>query len=144
MALRIELKPRERILIGECVITNSDQRTQFLIDGRASVLREKDIMTVEQADTPAKRIYLAVQLMYTSRDPRAHHDLYFALLKDFLAAAPSAAELIQAINNHILSGELYKALKSSRKLIAYEQELLTDEKRGPGLRKRIKADLQPA
>ena len=40
MALRIELKPRERILIGECVITNSDQRTQFLIEGRASILRD--------------------------------------------------------------------------------------------------------
>ncbi len=71
MALRIELKPGERILIGESVLINSDQRATFLIEGSAPILREKDIVTPEQADTPAKRIYLAVQLMYTSRDPRA-------------------------------------------------------------------------
>ncbi len=33
MALKVELKPGERIIIGECVITNSDQRTRFLIEG---------------------------------------------------------------------------------------------------------------
>ena len=73
MALKVELKPGERILIGDCVVTNSDQRTRLLIEGAAPILREKDIMTPERADSPAKRIYLAVQLMYTSRDPQRHH-----------------------------------------------------------------------
>ena len=144
MALRIELKPRERILIGDCVITNSDQRTRFVIDGRTPILREKDIMTAKRADTPAKRIYLAVQLMYTAHDPRAHHDTYFALLRDFLQAAPSARPQIEFINNQILSGDLYNALKSTRKLIKYEQELLSNERRRTALRKRGKADFQPA
>ena len=35
MALRIELKPGERILIGESVLINSDQRATFLIEGEA-------------------------------------------------------------------------------------------------------------
>jgi len=144
MALRIELKPGERILIGECVITNSDQRAKFLIEGRATILREKDIITASEADTPAKRVYLAVQLMYTAADPSKHHELYFALLGDFMQAAPSAAPIFESINNHILSGDLYKALKSSRKLIAFEEELLSDEKRRANVRKRGKADLQPA
>jgi flagellar protein FlbT len=133
MALKVELKPGERIFIGECVITNDDQRTRLLIDGMAPVLREKDIMTAEQADTPGKRIYLAVQLMYTSSDPRAHHEVYFALIRDIVQAAPSTWTLIEAINNHILSGELYKALKQARKLIDYEQELFRNATRGAGL-----------
>jgi len=144
MSLRIELKPGERILIGDCVITNSDQRTRFVVDGRIPILREKDIMTARQADTPAKRIYLAVQLMYTSRDPRVHHDTYFALLRDFVVAAPSAWPLIENINNQILSGDLYKALKATQKLVKFEQELLSNERRRPPLRKRGKADLVPA
>lgn len=135
MALKVELKPGERIFIGECVITNDDQRTRLLIDGMAPVLREKDIMTAERADTPAKRIYLAVQLMYTSRDPRMHHDVYFALIRDIVQAAPSTWPQIEIINNHILSGELYKALKQSRKLIEYEQELFRNAARGPNLQK---------
>ena len=129
MALKVELKPGERIFIGECVITNDDQRTRLLIDGTAPVLREKDIMTAERANTPAKRIYLAVQLMYTSREPRMHHDVYFALVRDIVQAAPSTWPHIENINNHILSGELYKALKQSRKLIEYEQELFQNAAR---------------
>jgi flagellar protein FlbT len=135
MALKVELKPGERIFIGECVITNDEQRTRLLIDGTAPVLREKDIMTAEGADTPAKRIYLAVQLMYTSRDPRTHHEVYFALIRDIVQAAPSTWAYIEIINNHILRGELYKALKHSRKLIEYEQELLRNAARGASLQK---------
>ena len=144
MALRIELKPGERILIGDCVITNSNQRTRFLVDGHAPILREKYIVTARQADTPAKRVYLAVQLMYTSHDPRMHHETYFALVRDFVAAAPSAWPLIESINNQILSGDLYKALKTTRKLIKFEQELLSHERSRPPLRKRGKADLVTA
>ena len=36
MALKVELKPGERILIGESVITNGDQRTRFLVDGHGA------------------------------------------------------------------------------------------------------------
>ena len=45
MALKVELKPGERIILGECVVTNSDQRTRLLIEGADPILREKDIMT---------------------------------------------------------------------------------------------------
>ena len=138
MPLKVELKPGERIFIGECVITNDEQRTRLLIDGTAPVLREKDIMTAEAADTAAKRIYLAVQLMYTSRDPRTHHEVYFALIRDIVQAAPSTWAYIEIINNHILRGELYKALKHSRKLIEYEQELLRNAARGASLQKSSK------
>ena len=142
MALKVELKPGERILIGECVVTNSEQRTRLLIEGSAPILRQKDIMTPEQANTPAKRIYLAVQLMYTSREPQRHHELYFSLVRDIVQAAPSTWALIEAINNHILTGEMYKALKEARKLIAYEEELLSNAIRRSGLRKSGKADVE--
>jgi flagellar biosynthesis repressor protein FlbT len=123
MALRIELKPGERILIGESVLINGEQRASFLVGGSAPILREKDILTPEQADSPAKRIYLAVQLMYTSRDPRTHHDVYFALVRDIVQAAPSTFRYVETINNRILTGDLYNALKEAKNLVRYEQEL---------------------
>ena len=84
-------------------------------------------MTAAQANTPAKRIYLAVQLMYTSRDPRLHHETYFILMRDLVQAAPSAWPHVVAVSNHILAGEMYKALKCAKTLIAYEKELLDHE-----------------
>ncbi|MFL6825650.1 MAG: flagellar biosynthesis repressor FlbT, partial [Bradyrhizobium sp.] len=52
MPLRVELKPFERIVIGQTVIINSGTRASFLIDGEAPVLREKDAITAETANTP--------------------------------------------------------------------------------------------
>ena len=144
MALKVELKPNERILIGESVITNCNQRSWLVIEGSSPILREKDILTAKRADTPAKRIYLAVQLMYTSRDPRAHHEIYFSLVKQIVQAAPSTWQFIEAINNQILTGSFYKALKETKKLIAYEEELVQNAKRGPNLQKRGKTDLKSA
>jgi flagellar biosynthesis repressor protein FlbT len=126
MSLKVELKPGESIIIGECVVTNADQRTRLVIDGQVPILRQKDILTAKTATSPAKRIYLAVQLMYTSRDPTAHHQIYFELVRDILRAAPTTWPFIESINNHILSDELYKALKQAKKLIAYETELIDD------------------
>jgi flagellar protein FlbT len=144
MALKVELKPGERILIGECVLTNGSQRARFVINGQVPVLREKDIITAEQADSPAKRIYLAVLLMYTARDPRPHHDTYFALVRDIVQAAPSTLPQIEIINNQILTGEMYKALKQAKQLVTYEQELIRNEECRAGLRQRGAENLESA
>ena len=124
MALKVELKPGERVIIGDCVVTNADQRTRLLIDGDTPILREKDILTGETANTPAKRIYLCVQLMYLSKDPHVHHETYFTLMRDIVQAAPSTWPYVESINNRILTGDLYKALKEAKNLTQYERELL--------------------
>ena len=124
MTLKVELKPSERIIVGTAVICNGESRARFYIEGEAPILREKDILTPATAGSPAKKIYLAVQLMYLSGDLSAHHEFYFPLVQDFLNAAPSSLPLIAEINNRILAGDLYKALKAVKELIAYEQELI--------------------
>ena len=124
MALKVEIKPGERIIIGESVITNDGHRTRLFIEGDAPILREIDILRPEEADTPSKKIYLIIQMMYLSDDPRKHHDLYFEMIKDVQNAAPSTAPFIMTINDLLLSGAYYKALKSANKLITYEKELM--------------------
>jgi flagellar protein FlbT len=128
MSLKVELKPGEKLIVGNCVITNSDQRTRLFIDGKAPILREKDILTVDTADSPARQIYFAVQLMYIHDDvPKLTND-YFRLVNDIITAAPSTIRIVDEINNEILTGNLYKALKAAKKLIQYEQELLANAK----------------
>lgn len=124
MALKVELKPGEKLLVGNCIITNSDQRTRLFIEGRAPILREKDILTSDTADTPAKRIYLAVQLMYIDDTQEPASSSYMQLARDFVEAVPSSVAIVDQINNEILTGSLYKALKASQRLIEYEQDLL--------------------
>jgi flagellar protein FlbT len=144
MGLKVELKPGERIIIGDSVITNDDQRTRLVIEGETPILREKDILTVENADTPCKKVYLVVQLMYLARDPTPHHALYFQLVRDVLMAAPSTRSYFDRINNHILTGMLYKALKETQRLIEYERELLEHAQRSAGVHEDRAKDRAPA
>ena len=134
MALKVELKPNERIIVGTVVIRADDQRTRLFIEGDAPILREKDILTPATADSPAKKIYLIVQLMYLDQDVGPHHQLYFELVSQFLEAAPSALSIVADINNRILSGDLYKALKAAKKLVGYEGELIAHATGGQRLR----------
>ena len=124
MSLKIELRPDERIIIGSSVITNGDHRARFFVDGEAPILREKDILTSDTANSPAKRIYLCIQLMYLAQDIAEHKDMYFTLVNDFLHAAPSALTIIDSINNKILTSSFYPALKEAKALIKFEEELL--------------------
>ena len=144
MSLKVQLKPDERIIIGAAVVTNGPSRTRLTVDGDVPILREKDIMTAEAADTPAKRIYLAVQLMYLARNPRDHHAVYFELIRDFMAAVPSSLPILDEINNSILTGALYKALRAAKDLIAQEAELLDHAQRDAGLRQDSTEDSEPS
>lgn len=124
MALKVELKPFERIIIGQSLITNSDSRTRLLISGEAPILREKDLLTAETANTPVKRLYLCIQMMYLENDIPKYQDLYVSFVKDLLEAVPSFRKSIEVASNLILSGSLYNSLKEVQKLIRREEELL--------------------
>ncbi len=60
--------------------------------------------------------------------------MYFDLVNDVVKAAPSTLRFIDDINNHILTGALYKALKATKGLIEYEGTLLGHASRGSSVR----------
>lgn len=125
MALIIDLKPSERVIIGNALITNDAARTRLHIEGEAPILREKDIMREEEANSPCKRVYFVVQLMYLSAKPETLHKTYFDLVRDVQEAAPSTATFFMVISGHIMNGQYYKALKETRLLMQHEEELLS-------------------
>lgn len=126
MALVIDLKPNERIIIGDAVIQNDKHRTRLHIEGDTPILREKDIMREEEADTPCKKIYLAIQLMYLAKDPGEMHQIYFDLVREVQEAAPSILPYILVINEYLLRENYYKAMKAGQDLIDYEKELMNN------------------
>ncbi len=128
MALVIDLKPFEKILIGTAVITNGDQRTRLQIAGDAAILREKDVLQEEDADTPCKRIYFIIQCMYLAPDAKIYFDRYFAMIREIQDAAPTTTFFFLKINETILAGSYYKALKEARELLKHEQELIDNVK----------------
>lgn len=129
MPLKLSLKPGEKVVLNGAVIQNGDRRTTLLLQNKASVLREKDIMQTEDVNTPARRIYFPVMMMYLEGSDTA--DVYneFALrMTEFMSAVRNASVLEEcvAISRDVMSGDYYKALSRCRKLMDYETERLAD------------------
>jgi flagellar biosynthesis repressor protein FlbT len=125
MALKISLKPHERLVVGGAVISSGNSKSELIVENSVPVLREKDILREKDADSPCKRIYFAIQLMYVDQENLTeHHRTYWELVRDVSEAAPSRRLVLQEISNNVLNGHYYKALKLARNLIAYEQEAI--------------------
>lgn len=132
MPLNIELKPHEKIFINGAVIANGPDRAHISLLNEAAILREKDILTEQKADTPCKRIYLSVQLMYMDPANLARYlNSYQELAQEIINMAPSASPLLATISAELADGRVYVALRSAKKLIDYEQELLDHARQSP-------------
>jgi len=127
MALIIDLKPQEKFIVGDSLITNDKQKARLHIEGNAPILREKDILLEKDADTPCKRVYLALELMYLAKEPtKEMNKLYFDLVAQVQDAAPSTKKFFNEINILILDNKFYKALREAKKLVDYEKELISN------------------
>jgi flagellar protein FlbT len=125
MPLKIVLKPGEKVVVNQAVMLNGGDKAELVLENKARVLRERDIMTEDGADTPAKRVYFIVQMLYLFPDKaRKYQEKFNTLVREFVNAAPSSTPLVFDIGKRMVVGDAYGALKLCRKLISYEEEVL--------------------
>jgi flagellar protein FlbT len=125
MSLKLALKPHERIIIGGAVIKNGASSCHLLIENNVPILRQADILSETEANSPCRRIYFVIQLLYIDGDKNPElQPMYWELVSDVLSAAPSMKDLISQISQFIIKAKFYQALKIAKKLIQYEEELL--------------------
>ncbi|HEV7227178.1 flagellar biosynthesis repressor FlbT [Brevundimonas sp.] len=126
MPLKLSLKPGEKFVLNGAVVQNGDRRGVLILQNKASVLREKDIMQVEDVKTPATRIYFPVMMMYLdeSAAPKVY-DEFTRRLTEFMSATRNPDILAECVaaSRHVMAREYYKALMSARKLVDYEEQL---------------------
>ena len=123
MGLKLTLKPGEKIAVNGAVIVNGDRRTAFVIENRANVLRECDIMQAAEATTPARRVYLPVMMM--ALDPAVRGEAFPEFERRITEFAgvirdPDALNLCLKISAALANDDFYKALRFCRKLIEFE------------------------
>ena len=127
MALRISLKPNEKMILGGAVITNGNGfRCNLIIENKVPILREKDILSENEANSLCRQLYFVIQLMYIDEENLdGHQKNYWKLVKDLIKAVPSSMIFIDKISEEIIGGRYYQALKLAQKLIDYEQEVIS-------------------
>lgn len=126
MPLKLSLKPGEKFVLNGAVVQNGDRRGVLILQNKASVLREKDIMQADEADTPAKRIYLPVMMMYIDETQASKfYDEFVRRLSEFMGATRNAEAMADCVaaSKHVLAREYYKALMAARKLVEYEEKV---------------------
>lgn len=123
MPLKLSLKPGEKFVLNGAVVQNGDRRCSLVLQNKASVLREKDIMQENEVNSPARRIYFPVMMMYLDEGGAGkYQDEFLQRMNDFVGVI-SNPEILQncvAISRAVMAGEYYKALMGCRKLIDYE------------------------
>ena len=128
MPLKIQLKPKERVIINGAVIEgHTDNRTEIIVMNNASVMRQKHILQEDQANTPCKRLYFTLQMMYIDEDQRETYKSGFQrFYKDLdeTMTIPTIKTSLKLIQESVAQGKYYEALKVCRDLIKVEAELL--------------------
>lgn len=123
LPLKLSLKPGEKFVLNGAVVQNGDRRGVLILQNKASVLREKDILQPENANTPARRIYLPVMMMYLDpSEASKYYDEFVQKLSDFMGAIRNPQILAECvtISRCCMQRDYYKALLGCRKLIEYE------------------------
>ena len=127
MPLKISLKPGEKFAINGAVITNGDRRTSMVLQNKASILRERDIIQQEDANTPARRIYFPIMMMYLDQDNKdTYYQEFTARIEEFMDVLkiPAVVERCVIINKEVANHNYYSALKTCQALFEFEEKLL--------------------
>ena len=129
MPLKLSLKPGEKFVLNGAVVQNGDRRGTLVLQNKASVLREKDIMQAEDVNSPARRVYFPVMMMYLD-EPEAgkYYDEFVRRMTEFMSVISNPEVLTECVNvsKFVLAREFYKALMGCRKLIDYEDARMAD------------------
>jgi flagellar biosynthesis repressor protein FlbT len=126
--LVLKLAPKERVLINGAVIENGDRRSRLAImTPNAHILRLRDAIHPEQANTPVRRVcYIAQLVLSGDADPtQARQQLLRGIeqLSQVLTDPDSRLQLTSA-TAAVLDNQHYPALKALRSLLPREERLL--------------------
>lgn len=125
--LVLELRPGEAMIINGALV-RFRTRSRIELVARARFMFGKQIMAPEQADTPARRIYFALQTAYIGEANERKDGIVSArqLIADFKAATTSALarEILDRAEAAAAQDNCYLALKLTRRIINHEDSVL--------------------
>jgi len=125
--LVLKLGPHERVLINGAVIENGERRSRLAImTPNANILRLRDAIHPEEANTPVRRVcYLAQLVLSGDAEPaETQRQLLRGIeqLSQVLTDHDSRTRLAAA-SRAVLDDQHYQALKALRSLLPREERL---------------------
>ena len=126
--LVLKLAPKERVLVNGAVIENGDRRSRLsIMTPGAHILRLKDAIHPEEANTPVRRVCYATQLILSGdADPK---DASLSLLRHLeelsqVFVDPDSRAALTEATDSVINGQHYRCLKALRSLLPREDRLM--------------------
>jgi flagellar protein FlbT len=125
--LVLELRAGDLMVINGAPI-RFRTKARIELASRARFLFGKQIMTVEQANSPARRIYFMLQTAYLGEAEESPPRLAIAreLIEEFQAVTTSlmAREILDRAMRSAETGDYYRSLKLLKRIIRHEDSVL--------------------
>lgn len=123
MPLKLDFKAGEKLVLNGAVVENVGSNAKLLIHNDSAIIREKEILSQSESNTPAARVYFALQCAYMfPRNEAEYIESFRQYLQEYVSAAPSAKPIADEILKFVNEIKLYRALKATQKLIRHEAD----------------------
>lgn len=126
--LVLKLSPKERVLINGAVIENGDRRSRLsIMSPDANILRLRDAIHPDDANTPVRRLCFALQLVLSGdRKPEDARPALLGQIEDLsqVFKDPDSRAMLSDASAAVITEQHYRALKSVRGLLPREDRLL--------------------
>ena len=126
--LVLKLSPKERVLINGAVIENGDRRSRLsIMTPGAKILRLRDAIHPEDANTPVRRACYATQLVLSGDLSADQAKLQLLRRIEELSQVftdPDSRSSLARATDAVLSNNHYQSLKALRALLPREDRLL--------------------
>jgi flagellar protein FlbT len=125
--LVLELRAGDRMLVNGAAL-QFQTRASVVLSNRARFLFGKQILAPDDARTPARRLYFAMQAAYVCEDAERPHYLHFAreLAQDYAGATsnPAVLRILDAAMEDLEADRCWEAMRRVRDLFAHDDALL--------------------
>ena len=126
--LVLKLDPHERVLINGAVIENGDRRTKFcVVSPGANILRLRDAIHPDDANTPVKRVCYVTQLVLSGDADTAEAKRQIVRGIEQLSQVfkdDDSRSILATATEAVVAEQYYQCLKALRGLVPREARLL--------------------
>lgn len=127
--LVLKLSPKERVLINGAVIENGDRRSRLsIVTADAHILRLRDAIHPEEANTPVRRACFAMQLVLSGdSDPTEAHSGLTRQIEELSQVFQDvdSRRILAEAGQAVIDGQHYRALKALRTMMPREDRLMS-------------------
>ena len=127
MPLKINVKSGEKFVVNGAVMVAGSKGASLVLQNEATILLGKDVMQEQEATTPSRRIYFSILVMYLDQDNvKNYRDTFMSYVEDFMDATTfsEVRRTLLHIVEDVNSGIYYRAMKTCKVLMNYEDEML--------------------